>query len=154
MATQYTAGITQGQVWTAAIANQIGAVWEEYTPAWTGSVTNPAIGNGTIAGRYARLQKIIIAQGIIIVGSTTTFGAGGYRISVPITARADAFLPSIGMGLDASAGYAGYSGGGIWVTNTTLEFRIGDNITVWAPTVPFTFANADQFRWTAIYEAA
>ena len=52
MATQYTAGITQGQAWTAAIANQIGATQETWAPTWTAATTNPAIGNGSLNGRY------------------------------------------------------------------------------------------------------
>jgi len=41
MATQYTAGLTAGQVLTAATMNQIGAAWETWTPALTASNTNP-----------------------------------------------------------------------------------------------------------------
>jgi len=83
MATQWTAGTTSGQVLTAATLNTIGATWESWTPVWTGSTTNPAIGNGTITGTYARINKTVIGSMAIVVGSTTSFGTGTYRISLP-----------------------------------------------------------------------
>ena len=51
MATQWTAGTTAGQVLTAATLNTIGAATQSYTPAWTGSTTNPVLNNGTLTGR-------------------------------------------------------------------------------------------------------
>lgn len=156
MATQWTAGTTSGQVLTAATLNTIGAAWENWIPAWTGSTTNPAIGNGFIGGMYARIQKIVIADGYIIPGTTTTFGSGTYRISIPFgTMVSSNGLIGYGTFFDASAGYIAYSGVAIQVSTTLVEFRLGNAQGIFSPTVPVNpFANADQFRFQLIYQAA
>ena len=154
MATQYTAGLSSGQVLTAATMNSIGAVWESYVPAWTGSTTNPAIGNGFIEGRYCRIQKLVIVNGYIIPGSTTTYGSGTYRVSLPITALSSNGAMGYATVFDASAGYIAYSGLATQVTTSTIEFRLGNATGIFSPTVPITFTNADQLRFTLVYEAA
>ena len=151
MATQYTAGITQGQVWSADIANQIGAAWESYTPAVTQSVNVTAT---TAYAKYARLQKIVIvAVRLDVTSSGTTNNA--VTVSLPITASVSSGL-KIGAGAiyDASAAtqysaipnlasttainFAGdWSGGGVWGTSPNLAI-----------------ANTDQISFVVIYEAA
>ena len=155
MATQWTAGTTSGQVLTAATLNTIGAAWESWTPVWTGSTTNPVIGNGTISGTYTRINKLVIAEGAIIMGSTTTYGTGTYRISLPF-GTAVAVNGSVGYAtvFDASAGYVAYTGLATQSTTSVFEFRIGNGLGQFSPTVPVTLANADQFRFTFIYQAA
>jgi hypothetical protein len=155
MATQWTAGTTSGQVLTAATLNTIGAAWETWTPVWTGSTTNPVIGNGQISGSYCRFNKTVIAEGAIIMGSTTTYGTGTYRISLPF-GTAVAANGSVGYAtvFDASAGYIAYTGLATQATTSLFEFRIGNGSGQFQPTVPITLANADQFRFTFIYQAA
>jgi len=155
MATQYTAGLSAGQVLTAATMNSIGAAWESYTPAWTASTTNPTLNNGAISGKYTQIQKLVIATGFLIPGSTTLFGAGTYRISLPLAAPAAGGLRGYATLLDASAGYVGYHGTAFGQTTTTVEFRLGNALGLFSPTVPVNpFANADQLQFTFIYEAA
>jgi len=155
MATQWTAGTTSGQVLTAATLNTIGAAWETWTPVWTASTTNPVIGNGTITGSYARINKTVIGQMSIIVGSTTTFGTGTYRISLPFGTMV-ATNGAVGYAtlLDASAGYVAYTGLATQATTSLFEFRIGNAQGQFSSTVPVTLANSDQFRFAFIYEAA
>jgi len=155
MATQWTAGTTSGQVLTAATLNTIGATWESWTPVWTGSTTNPAIGNGTITGTYARINKTVIGSMAIVVGSTTSFGTGTYRISLPFGTMVST-NGAVGYAtlFDASAGYVAYTGLATQATSSLFEFRIGNGAGQFAPTVPITLANSDQFRFAFIYEAA
>lgn len=155
MATQWTAGTTSGQVLTAATLNTIGAAWETWTPTWTASTTNPVIGNGTISGSYCRFNKTVIAEGAIIMGSTTTYGTGTYRISLPFGTAVSA-NGSMGYAtlFDASAGYIAYTGLATQASSSLFEFRIGNGLGQFQPTVPVTLANADQFRFTFIYQAA
>jgi hypothetical protein len=155
MATQWTAGTISGQVLTAATLNTIGAVWETWTPVWTASTTNPVIGNGSISGNYCRFNKTVIAEGSIIMGSTTTYGTGTYRISLPF-GTAVVTNGSVGYAtlFDASAGYIAYTGLATQSSTSVFEFRIGNGLGQFAPTVPITLANADQFRFTFIYQAA
>jgi len=66
--------------------------WKFYDPAWYSTVqpgspapTQPAIGNGTIRGRYTRTPAgVCIAQVQLIAGSTTSFGTGdAYILGLP-----------------------------------------------------------------------
>lgn len=70
-----------GSAWQQA--GQLGA-WTTFTPTWTGATTNPAIGNGTLSGRYLRLfGRTYLTQFFILAGSTTTFGTGQWSLSLP-----------------------------------------------------------------------
>ena len=156
MATQWTAqGITSGAVLPAATLQSIGAAWESWTPSWTGSTTNPAIGNGFIGGSYCRINKIVIADGYVIAGSTTTYGSGTYRISIPFgTMISTNALIGYATLFDASAGYISYAGIASQATTSLVEFRLGNGLGQFQPTVPVTMANADQFRFQLIYQVA
>lgn len=55
----------------------------QYTPVWTASTANPNIGNGSITGYYSRQGAQITVQLDIRFGTTTTFGTGFWRFSVP-----------------------------------------------------------------------
>ena len=155
MATQWTAGLSALTPLPAATLNTIGAAWETWTPAWTSSGTQPALNNGTISGRYTRINKLVVAQGILSVGSTTTFGTGGYFISIPVTAQnTNGYAAGFAVLLDASAGFTRYSGVAWLASTTTLEINVSDGVGQWQPTVPITLANGDQVRFAAVYEAA
>lgn len=128
--------------------------WTAYTPAWTSSGTQPAIGNGTLAGRYCRLDNNFIGYEInILMGSTTTFGTGTYSFSLPFTAAAGVSYHPMGNGIvrDGSAAplvrFPTFS-------STTTVILIDVAGTIVAATVPFTFANTDRIIITGQYEAA
>lgn len=150
MATQWTAGTTSGSVLTAATLNTIGAASVSYTPTWTATV-NPAIGNGTLVGSYFQIQKLIIGEIFLVVGSTTTFGTGGYVLSLPAP-PSTGYITSWGTLLDASAGYVSYVGVGTVGSGSNMDMRFGNAQPVWQPTVPVTLANADQVRIRFMYE--
>ena len=155
MATQYTAGLTTGQVLTAATMNSIGAAWETYTPTWSGSVTNPAIGNGTLSGTYARINKMLVVSILLITGSTTTYGSGLYRFSMPTSIVQNQAVMGWGVLLDASASYASYNSNLIVSTSaTTVEAYFTNGLNPFSPTFPVTFAPSDQFRMTLIGQVA
>jgi len=67
------------------IPNATAAVggWTSYTPSWTSSGTQPAIGNGTIAGQYRRIGQNISCRIALTTGSSTTYGTGDYLFSLP-----------------------------------------------------------------------
>ncbi len=147
-----------GAVLTADQMNGIGE-WTDYTPTWTATTTNPTIGNGTIVGRYSRIQNLILVQFNITFGSTTAKGSGQYRISVPVTAAATlspyAVLGS-GYLLDASAA-------SVWTTailvpnsaTTIVGMKItGVGYGDVTDTNPFTFTIGDEINGTFFYKAA
>jgi hypothetical protein len=70
------------------------ATWHQYEPLWlatntSGNPTMPAIGNGTIWGRWLRTTgNTVVAQVGLTFGSTTTFGNGdAYIIGLPLPAN-------------------------------------------------------------------
>ena len=84
MATQYTAGLTTGQVLTAATMNSSGAAWENWAPTITASSGTITSGSTTSA-RYMQIQKLVIGR---LQYSVTTAGtaAGAFLIfTLPIT---------------------------------------------------------------------
>ena len=85
--------------------------WSEWddlipAPAWTGSITNPTIGNGTIAGKVRRRGTEVDYWGIIQFGTTTTFGAGEWRIALP-AGVVGATIPALSTPLLANAYHQG-----------------------------------------------
>jgi hypothetical protein len=143
-----------------AMADQIDALtgtgFTTYTPTWTASSVNPAIGNGTIDAGYRRSSESDLVQyeGRLLAGSTTTFGTGFWQISIPVApAAASANRATlIGLTLDSSAGTSvpvigRFFGGTVLVFNGTAGTSI-------SATVPFTWATSDELRWSITYEAA
>ena len=58
--------------------------WEDFTPTWTASTTNPSIGNGTLVGRYRQNTNAVMGRVVMVAGSTTTFGSGFWRFLAPV----------------------------------------------------------------------
>ena len=159
MATQYTAGIVTGQKWTAAIANQIGAAWESFTPTWTSSGTQPAIGNGTLIGKYTQIQKLVIAEMTVTMGSTTTYGTGNYRLGLPITAKTPLWAyahTGTARIYDASTAtiYVTVMGFFAGATTYVQGWTNGAAGGAFGATVPMTFAVSDEITVQVCYEAA
>ncbi|MEU0001488.1 hypothetical protein ABZ069_31680 [Streptomyces microflavus] len=68
--------------------NSIFAAWTPYTPAWTGQTTNPVLNNGSLTGRYLKVGRTCHVQIELLMGSTTTYGSGGWVLSLPFAASA------------------------------------------------------------------
>ncbi|MDX2934648.1 hypothetical protein Sipo8835_46280 [Streptomyces ipomoeae] len=78
-------------------------VWNTYTPAWTAETTNPAIGNGSLTGKYAIVGKTCHFTLLMQFGTTTTYGSGNYYLSYPVKAGALGGLPQhLGVATSAS----------------------------------------------------
>jgi hypothetical protein len=148
MATQYTAGIVQGQKWTAAIANQIGAAWETWTPAVT---QTGAVACTTTGSKYTQINKLVIASTYVTV---TGAGTGGSAVfcTVPLTAAATTQVVTYGYIYDASAATV-YNVTGI--LNSTIRvglyYQSGNE---WGIAPNIALAVNDQLRFVTIYEAA
>lgn len=83
--------------------------WASYAVTWTALTTNPSIGNGTLTGRFIRVGKMVTAAIKMIPGTTTTFGNGEWRFSMPSEAT-DIFYVGSAYALDAGqAHHAGVS---------------------------------------------
>jgi hypothetical protein len=144
---------------TAAIMNthvrdQFNAqtLWTSFAPTWTGTITNPVLGNGSIGGHYIRAQGLVYFQFALTIGSTTTFGSGNWRFSLPV-AMADAGDDLLHAYID-DVGTQHYICSGLPVSTTLLAVTFnGDTGTGISPTAPFTWATGDTLRVSGHYRA-
>lgn len=156
MATQYTAGLTTGQVLTAATMNSIGAAWESYTPTWT----NITVGNGTVVAKYSQVNKLVTVQFIFTLGSTSSIGgAGGCRMSLPVTsasAQYGAGYSLLGTANAFDTGINNYPMWTTWFSTTTVGFGylVGIRYQEIYSVGPFTWAAGDSLHGSFCYEAA
>lgn len=146
---------------TAAQLNESGAdawtdiqaAWDSYTATWTGSTTNPVIGDGTITGVYMRVGKTIHYRVTVTIGSTTTLGSGGYFLSLPVASASPNNVPiGVGSVFDTSTG-ALY--GRVAIQQSTTRVHLYDNSNGRVnPTTPIALAAGDVISATGTYEAA
>lgn len=126
--------------------------WTAYTPTWTAATSNPTIGNGTISGSYQLRGKFLIWRVELTMGSTTTFGSGGYRFSTPAT-LASSRLATNGFGICFDNSATSFYPMQIYKqATTTTAFVDAGSGSVGGPTVPFTFATSDEIWFTGIAE--
>lgn len=129
-------------------SNQID-IWSfSYTPTWTGSGSNPAIGNGTLRGEYSRNGDVIDLAIELIIGSTTTFGTGTWQFSVPVPpALASGAVQSSGSAYILDAGTTTYSGMAQLVNAASIiTITLPGGLTSITPTTPMTWATGDILR--------
>ncbi len=129
--------------------------WTTYTVAWTAVTTPPAIGNGTLTGRYRRAvdSDLVFVEIFMLAGTTTTFGSGEWRFSLPVNASASEVARFAGgSGLIFDNGTQTRSGGSHLVTASTVAPDSASGTCT--ATVPQTFTTADWVRLELFYEAA
>ena len=127
--------------------------WTAFTPTFGASAGSPALGNGTIGGRYKRLGKTVTFTAKMTWGSTTNSGTGFLRFGLPSARISTVDFLGDAMLLDSSAGTAGY------VTATCLAGGTDNFVLIGAAaggfvtnTIPFTFGAGDIVRWGGTYE--
>lgn len=143
------------------MANQIASLtapgWTSFTPTLSVSGGGFSIGNGTRSGRYRRAagSDLIIYEGRVTWGSTTSNGSGGFiSVDLPVNASAGSgttiLVPGSCQIIDS--GTIRRSGQCELGDPTSLSFVVnaGDVTT----TVPQTFANGDFIAWQIQYEPA
>jgi len=157
MATQWTAGLTDNTTLPAATLNTIGAAWESYTPTFV----NITVGNGVLVARYSQINKVVIVQMKLTLGSSTVIGGGGgITMSLPVTSTStqyaySASLLGIGAGCDVSP-FTNYQ---LWVlaaSTTTVAFgyMTSNRYQEIFGTGPFTWTTNDVLTCSFTYEAA
>lgn len=116
--------------------------WTAYTPVWSSSGTAPALGNGTLTGAYMQVGDLVFIKIVLRMGSTTTFGTGVYRFSLPVTPELDTCIP--GMANDQSASNRYALSAWLFVAAASGDnMRIGSNTGQVGQLVPFTWATTD-----------
>lgn len=133
--------------------------WTAYTPVWTGSTTNPVIGNGTLQGAYCKIGKLVNFRASITLGSTTTVGAGAYGLSLPAVNTGATVTEQLvtGMFLDSSTGFYYRGVGRLAPSGATIGrafFVDGAAGTVgWSATVPVVPASGDIITFCGSYQS-
>jgi hypothetical protein len=154
-----------GAVLTAAQLNAqvrdnmkaIGDPWTSWTPTWTAATSNPVLGNGSKTGGYSAAGKKVDFWVRIVMGSTTTYGTGQWRLDLPVSEEAYRWTFT-GVMIDTSA-TATYP---LFVSRTAASqlslYRVtavaGDPLGNVTSTAPFTWANTDELFISGTYEAA
>jgi hypothetical protein len=142
---------------SAAIAQSKLALdaWTAYSPVWTTAGTAPAIGNGTLVGKFAQVGKTVIARIILTAGTTTTFGTLGWSFTLPVAAAAaeDGLIGNVA-GLDSSVpGW--FPGTALLGSTTTLSpVNLAAPAASYTNAAPFAWATGDKFVAHLMYEAA
>lgn len=143
--------------WQPVITDQ--GAWTAYTPVWTTSGTAPAIGNGTISGRYTKIGRTIIGTINLTAGSTTTYGSGGFTFTLPpfaASASANTTVGSVQL-LDGTTRYAGQmvitasaTTSGLYLPSSSTDNRFA----AFSATSPMALTTSAQFRCSFSYETA
>lgn len=132
--------------WMAALVATGTAL--SYTPTWTGAGSNPAIGNGTLAGEYTQRGTKVHFRIRVIAGGTTTYGSGVYSWALPITGVAadqEAFACRI-----VDSGTAIFPCIGVPTSTTVLGvYAVAGQV---SEAVPMTWASTDHMTLSGEYE--
>ena len=132
--------------------------WTAWTPTISG--TGFAIGNGTIAGYAAKIGKFGFFRLDITFGSTSTYGAGPFAVSLPYTASsnqsAQTQFPALAYDASAAKEYLLHGQMANTASLVLRGFNGGANGEIGAvtSTVPITWATGDLIRLSGTYEIA
>jgi hypothetical protein len=129
--------------------NLIDTWYRPYTPTLTSGGTAPSLGNGTIVGDVCTSGATTTITGILTIGSTTSLGTGGLKISLPQQRQSSGVV--VGGIVYASIGGVVYQGfmqiaGGVSVADMLRD--VTGSITFNSPAV---FTAGDFIRWSFTY---
>lgn len=139
-------GETTGLKWRAG-------GWTSFTPTLTAVTTNPTIGDGTLTGRYRKLDDKTVALRISwFFGSTSNAGSGNYTFALPGGMTAQGAQSLAGFLLDTSTrifnvtGYLNAGATGILIVSDT-------NNPGWVShNAPMTWATGDHLVLSGVIE--
>ena len=136
----------------AVTAGKLNGAWTSYSTAWTATISNPALGNGSLLSYWARLGNMMAISISLTMGSTTTYGSGAWLFSLPVASLSATVTP-FGMGevwgLDSGTDF--YNGNVGLFTTTTIFL---DSENSWFATSPFTWGTNDSLVATGWFPIA
>jgi hypothetical protein len=109
-----------------------------YSTAWTGTITNPAIGNGSLTALYRVVGGIIKGTLSLSIGSTTTLGTGAWIFTYPATINLA--YQGVGFALLAGTYYLAQS---LALNSTQFVGVTPSTNAAWSATTPGAWANGD-----------
>lgn len=141
----------------------LAAPWDTYTPTWTAATTNPALGNGTLVGRFRLIGRTVVCRIHLVAGSTTTFGSGAFRFALPLAAATTGTnLPQVGEAVLLDEGVTWYdakayigSGDSFVQLQTANVSGTRVRLSFVDSTTPFTWGSTDKINiGPFVYEKA
>ncbi|MFJ8221398.1 hypothetical protein [Streptomyces griseus] len=151
--------IPGGATFNTEIRDQWNSVldsWTVWTPSWTGQTTNPVLGNGSLTGRYLKVGRTCHVQIELVMGSTTTYGSGGWLLSLPFAAAATGNRIGVAHAFQ-SARVQGQLVIAPSATTGLLFFPANTNVSflsLASATAPVTWASGGRIFITLTYETA
>lgn len=146
--------ITRASIYESGSSAAMGE-WENYTPVWTGTTTNPTLGNGTLVGRSTLIGKTVKFEIFLKIGSTTTAATGLWHFTIPQTKKNDAFV-GYGEGscviLDSSA--AQYYLGTLLYNTTQILGMVSSPAVANSHINPMAVGTNDEYFFAGSYEMA
>jgi len=137
---------------TGTSVNEFDVNVTSYAPTVTAAGGGFSIGDGSINGSYTRDGRLVVLSFRLIAGSTTNFGTGELRFSLPFTAHNRNYMGSVralDSGTNFIAGVVQIEEGN--ATYCTLYF---DGAAAAASaTIPITWASGDEIWATVTYDA-
>jgi len=117
--------------------------WTTYTPTWTADGTAPAIGNGTLTGRYKTVGKSVLFSIRVLMGTTTTYGSGNWRFGLPVNSQSDVnvVVPVTYL----HNGVAWYYG----IANTEYLGQTSNITPLYGSTTATPITSANPFTWSS-----
>ena len=141
-----------GQVLTAAQMNGIGEA-----TAFTPTLNNVTVGNGTLTGSHVRVNKLCFVQVQFTLGSTSSV-TGSISFNLPFTAASTQFYDSNALINDAGTSlFVGFAYEATTTTATLVIANVAGTYplrTSTSATVPMTWATGDNFSMSVVYEVA
>jgi hypothetical protein len=154
-------GTIINNAWKQELYNQIdGAInpvaaygtWQPYSPIWGATASAPAIGDGSLTGRYTLIGKTVSFQIKLMTGAGTSYGSGAWTFTLPFQAFAADNFQAFGPCFLYSVTGVTYSGttfldtflsGG--TNKVAAAIAVGANAPRLGPTVPQTWSGAGHW---------
>ena len=126
--------------------NMVMSAWPDYNPVWTAAGTAPSLGNGALTAEYREDGKALTIHIRFVPGSTTTFGTGAWRFSMPVGFTMVSSSHSVGSAWAFDSGTANITGTILADAPNNRFVLVGPGTgSEWSNTVPFTWVNGDTF---------
>lgn len=134
-------------------ANATLPVFQDYTPSWFTTGTQPSVGNGILRGRWGQVGNMLFLRLILRLGSTTSAGTMGWNFGLPagLTGYADSdfspWPPAVGQALSRDTSATQYFSAVVFLNFTGTSIGLVGTTTSGNPysnNVPVTWATGDQ----------
>jgi hypothetical protein len=141
---------SNGRIYEAAYASGMG-YWTSYTPTWASAANpQPAIGTGTITGKYTRIGNTVHFKIQVAMGGTTSFGTGVWTFSLPVSGQFQFRALGAAAALDSGTNYRV---GMTYLTAAgTCSVVFDSDTNTVQPTQPFVWASGDALYIEGHYD--